>query len=48
MDAIGIQMDEELGLLLDSIQKTDPGSDFQTSASNYYIEGNILLQAKMV
>ena len=42
-------MDEELGLLLDSIQKTaDPGPDFQTTASNYYIGGNILLQAKMV
>ena len=48
MDAIGIQMGEELGLLLESIQKTDPVPDFQTTESNYYIGGNILLQAKMV
>ena len=48
MDAIGIQMDEELGLLPDNIQKNDPGPDFQTTESNYYIGGNILLQAKMV
>ena len=48
MDAIGIQMGEVLGLLPENIQKIDPGPDFQTTASNYYIGGNILLQAKMV
>ena len=48
MDAIGIQMGEVLGLLPENIQKKDPGPDFQTTASNYYIGGNILLQAKMV
>ena len=41
-------MGEELGLLPENIQKKDPGPDFQTTASNYYIGGNILLQAKMV
>ena len=48
MDAIGIQMGEELGLLQDSIQKNDLGPDFQTTESNYYKGDNILLQAKMV